>query len=1035
MHSVRWAKLKDIFHEALELPREKRAAFLDAECAGDAELRRRVEELLTSADEDDAGPGPTIGVGQVGGAAHARPAESPQSAVEGPGSRIGPYKLLESIGEGGFGSVFLAEQDQPVRRRVALKIIKAGMDTRRFVARFEAERQALALMDHPNIARVLDGGATEQGRPFFVMELVRGEPITRYCDESKLNVRERLALFRDVCQAVQHAHQKGIIHRDIKPSNVLVGTVDGRPHAKVIDFGIAKTTDQQLTDKTVFTGFQQMLGTPAYMSPEQASGSIDLDTRTDVYSLGVLLYELLTGTTPFDLRQLRSVAEIQRVIREAEPPPPSTRLGSLRRVSIARDDDSGKVNLNVPQGDKGSSAAAIALQRRTDEAGLQRELRGEPDWIVLKSLEKDRARRYESVGALAADVERFLRDEPIIAGPPSRWYRFTKLVRRNRLLFAATASVAVALVLGLTGTVIGLLQAVEARKAETQQRERAELSEHTARDEARRASEMSAFLKQTLLSIDPVEARGMDTTLLRKIMDQTRRRLDTELASQPRARAEMYLLVGQVSERIGRSLDAEQPLRSCLSILDTLGADEPAGMRAAAMQQLASTLDSLGRIPEAESIAREAMKLDEGLNARARAELRRVMANVLRHAGKFTESRRFAEQALEQARSLDPAEPHDVATSMRTLALVLSDLQDHRAAEQLLNDCLALEQPLVGENDLRVCLTLEYLAIEQYEQGHVKQAEQGHRRVLEMQQRILGNGHPRTANTKASLAITLMDQQRFDEARPLLEEAIAATRRAQGDNSRALANHLCMYAGTVEALGEQKAAVSALEEALAILTRSLPDEHPAVLNTLDRLGRTLNATGEHEAGLRFARRGIAGASVGNPGVPRAEAIGLSELAAGILGDWSESESRSGRTERGLELCRQAVAEYEQVAHLQEATLSAGDWKLIDTWAMVGLNLTIEAEMLSRDESQRSVAVERLNRAELLVLAAAERFQSSDSDIPEAFRPFYIKRACERAVKLFEVWQTVEPTPERARKLEVWRNAMQEADLKLSSPNR
>src|SRR5205807_694134 len=341
------------------------------------------------------------------------------------------YKLLEPIGEGGFGVVFLAEQTQPVRRKVALKVLKPGMDMRQVVARFEAERQALALMDHPNIARVFDGGETTGGRPYFVMELVKGIPITEFGDRNSLNVRERLGLFVHVCAAVQHAHQKGVIHRDLKPSNVLVTVQDGAPLVKVIDFGIAKALGQQLTDKTLFTGFAQMIGTPLYMSPEQAAlSNVDVDTRSDIYSLGVLLYELLTGTTPFDKERLKEASydEMRRIISEEEPPKPSTRISTL-----------------------GQAATTVSAQRKSDPKRLSQLVRGELDWIAMKALEKDRNRRYETASAFAADVLRYLHDEPVLACPPSTWYRFRKLARRHKAALVGGAVVALVMLVAVAG--------------------------------------------------------------------------------------------------------------------------------------------------------------------------------------------------------------------------------------------------------------------------------------------------------------------------------------------------------------------------------------------------------------------------------------------------------------------------------------------------------------------------------------------------------------------------------------------------------
>ncbi|MFO1475213.1 MAG: protein kinase [Verrucomicrobiota bacterium] len=510
-----------IFEAAVELPPERRATFVEKACAGNASLRDRVQRLLKA--HTDAGnflesPQPKL-AGPTGTQLVA------PLPTEKPGDVIGRYKIRETLGEGGCGVVYVAEQTEPVRRRVALKIIKLGMDTRNVIARFEAERQALALMDHPNIAKVLDAGATAAGRPFFVMELVRGIRITDYCDQNKLSTRERLQLFIQVCNAIQHAHQKGIIHRDIKPSNILVTLHDGVPVPKVIDFGIAKATEGRLTDLTIYTELHQFIGTPAYMSPEQAEMSgLDIDTRSDIYSLGVLLYELLTGRTPFDGRELvqSGLDQMRRTLRESDPPRPSNRLSTMQNADLTD----------------------VARRHGAEAPRLVHFVQGDLDWIVMRALEKDRTRRYETSNELALDVRRFLNDEPVEACPPSNWYRLQKLVRRNRGVFIAAALVSTCLILGLVALTHLYIQENKAyKRAVAAEQEQARL-----RIEAEKGLEAERMLRSLAPLREQFTAVGM---LLSKGQVE---KAEEGMSGAPLIpeTALMYASIAQVYARMGR---------------------------------------------------------------------------------------------------------------------------------------------------------------------------------------------------------------------------------------------------------------------------------------------------------------------------------------------------------------------------------------------------------------------------------------------------------------------------------------------------
>ena len=527
-----------IFTGTLDVPAADRPAAVAAACGGDAELLAYVGALAAALDRADGFlSDPTV---DADADLPAGTAAGTAAVGETVGDRVGPYRLTKEIGRGGFGVVFSAEQERPVRRTVAVKVIKLGMDTREVVARFEAERQALARMDHPNIAKVLDAGTTATGRPYFVMELVRGLPITAYCDQHKLTTGRRVALLAQVCRAVQHAHAKGVIHRDLKPGNVLVADGDdGGPVPKVIDFGIAKATQGRLTDRTLFTGFRQLIGTPQYMSPEQADGDgADVDTRTDVYGLGVLLYELLVGTTPFDAKSLRSAAldEMRRIIRETDPHKPSTRLSGL-----------------------GETMATVAAARGTEPRRLGQTVRGELDWIVMRALEKDRGRRYDTAAAMADDLQRYLAGEAVLAGPPSGWYRARKLARRHRPALATAAAILLAVVAGLA---VGLVREaaqkrVAVAKGVEADRQRAIAVGERAEAEAERdnARAVSDFLTADVLAhASPMWTtdKAVRDTLVAALLQPAADHVGVRFGSRPLLEAAVRAVIVDVFLDLGR---------------------------------------------------------------------------------------------------------------------------------------------------------------------------------------------------------------------------------------------------------------------------------------------------------------------------------------------------------------------------------------------------------------------------------------------------------------------------------------------------
>ncbi len=698
-------KVKQIFGEVFEKPPAERAAFLAAACGGDAGLRGEVEALLAAFDDAaefliskdasaaDAGGSPSAVLpARAGGSRDHKgfQAEDAEATValanrirphEGPGTVIGRYKLLQEIGHGGFGTVFMAEQREPVKRRVALKIIKLGMDTKQVIARFEAERQALALMDHPNIARVLDAGATDSGRPFFVMELVKGITITEYCDSEKLDTQQRLELFIKVCNAVQHAHQKGIIHRDIKPSNVLVTLHDGVPVPKVIDFGIAKATNAELTEKTLFTEHHQMIGTPAYMSPEQAEMSgLDIDTRSDIYSLGVLLYELLTGTMPFDAARLLSAGynEMLRILREEEPHKPSTRVGSVVRTAPPLIDEGSDGEPNA-----GSSIEHIAKHRQTDPKSLIKELRGDLDWIVMKCLEKDRSRRYDTANGLGMDIARHLSDEPVLAGPASAAYHARRLLYKHRRLVTAVVAVFFALSVGLVASTVLFFQAREA---------------------SRKAIRTQRFLQDVLSLVNPYNREPKPTGYtVQELMSEAGRRAEMELANDAEVQAAILHTIGSTYLGLGIYPEAERYLQESLSVRRRiLGEDHPDTLDS--LKQFAWLRNQQGRYADAEALMQGAIRaLDrvKGNEHEETLEARVRLAWIVARLGRYREAATLHKELLNTCtRTLGL----DHATTLHALsnyAWVLCDLGEAAQAEEYLRQSMEGYRRVFGKEHLQ----------------------------------------------------------------------------------------------------------------------------------------------------------------------------------------------------------------------------------------------------------------------------------------------------------------------------------------------
>ncbi len=778
---------KGIFEQALDIESsEDRLDYLKAACGEDAALLARVQALLQANDSVERFlPGQPQNQATVA-----------VSVTEKPGDRVGRYKLLEKLGEGGCGIVYVADQSEPVRRRVALKLIKPGMDSRQVIARFEAERQALALMDHPNIAKVLDAGNTETGRPYFVMELVRGIKITDYCDQNHLSTRQRLDLFVQVCQAVQHAHQKGIIHRDLKPSNILVTVNDGVPVPKVIDFGIAKATEGRLTDATVYTQLHQFIGTPAYMSPEQAAmTSLDVDTRSDIYSLGVLLYELLTGATPFDQKQLLAAGldEMRRTIREVEPVKPSTRL-TQDLVAVDVSPRKSNKGLKIPAQEEVSADARQRLRLKEQIARV----RGDLDWIVMKCLEKDRARRYETANGLASDIQRHLNNEPVVACPPSNLYKFQKLVRRNKVMFAAGAGIATALVIGLA---IALWQSIEKARAY----HRAVAAEKAAQTEAQ-------ILKDMLASAGPEVAMGRDATLLLEILDKTAERIGKELANYPAVEMDLSGTIGNLYRNLGRFQKAEKFLRRALALREQ---NQPTANNADLLWGLGAVFFEQGKLPESEEFLRKALAAQrkfgrEDANA---TDILCGLAKQFAKQAKLSEAKLLSTEALTLSRKLFAAPDERLAGVLNTVAEVEHADRKFQDAEAHHREAIAMWEKL-GGHEYELHIARENLARTLSELGKLQEAESLYNEALAFTRKVFAKDSPEVASVLQDLARNLGEQDRLLEAESLYRESVEIGRKRFGNENPVML-------GVLTGLGVILARESKLSDAASVLSEAV----------------------------------------------------------------------------------------------------------------------------------------------------------------------------------------------------------------------
>lgn len=848
MSESRFEKLQRLFHAATDVPAAERGAWADDAAGGDPDVLIELKAMLRTAESSPLNV-PIM-----------KPVVPSSAAISLEGRSIGPYRLVHRIGEGGFGEVYQAEQSAPVRRRVAIKIVKAGMDSAAVVRRFEAERQALAVMDHPCIAKVFDGGVVPDGvpgagRPYFVMEYADGRPITTYCDEYRLTVAQRLGLFMTVCEAVQHAHIKGIIHRDIKPSNILVDTQGDKPVPKIIDFGIAKALSGKLGEQTIITEHGVMIGTPEYMSPEQAEmGVKDIDTRTDVYSLGVVLYELLTGAVPFSSRSLRAVglAAIQKMICEQEPPRPSTRLSTL-----------------------GDASQAVAAARQARLEDLSSQLRRELEWIPLKALRKDRTERYRSASELADDVANYLAHRPLIAGPESPAYKARKFLRRNKAAVVAMGTIAATLVLASGVSVWFGLRESAARLREAEQRTRADeraAAATKAEGEARaaqaaeknRADELklvSDFQESMLDQIDP-------TTAGVRLTEDVTRRLDAALEKagiteqQRTAHADAFRQqwVRVNATDAALTLIDETILKPAVKAIDEQFKDQPV-VDAQLRQVLAYRYRDLGLYDGALPLQTSALEIRRRVLGEEHPDTLNSIYNMgvlLRHQGKFGEAEPYLREAMEIRRRVLGEDHLDTLDSINSLAVFLVNVRGKLGeAERYHREALEKFRRVLGEDHPDTLNAIQNMGVLLRDQGKLGEAEQYLREAMEKSRRVSGEDHPMTLPSIFNVGSLLQAQGKLSEAEPYYREVLEKCRRVHGETHPDTFRSIYSLGFLLREQGKLDEAEPYLREALNVSRRTLGEEHPDTLRSITIMGHLLREQGKLGEAEPYLREALA----------------------------------------------------------------------------------------------------------------------------------------------------------------------------------